>query len=143
MTIRPKRATGLAVAATVIAAPLTLLPLAALAGAAAHHPQQRTVAVTSLSQFRVVLTATRTSKLDATVTAWGYRPGRSGWRLVGTSRIGKAGSWSWYATEVCSLTVSQYRPIPSSAKPSDSITVRLLWGPAVGCLGPYTRHWHS
>jgi hypothetical protein len=46
-----------------------------------------------------------------------------------------------YATEVCSLTVTQLKPEPSSAAPSDTITVRLLWGPAIGCLGPYTMRW--
>jgi hypothetical protein len=31
--------------------------------------------------------------------------------------------------------------LPSSAKNADSITVSLLWGPALGCSVPYTRHW--
>ena len=64
-----------------------------------------------------------------------------GWKLIATKRIGKAASWSWFATDVCSLKVTQFTPEPSSAKPSDSITVNLLSGPAIGCLGPYTRHW--
>ena len=109
--------------------------------APAGHVQRRQVAATELSRFKVVLTATRVSRLDATVTASGYRQTAHGWSLIATQRIGKAGSWSWFATDVCSLKVTQYRPIPSSARPADSITVSLLWGPAIGCLGPYTKRW--
>ena len=53
-----------------------------------------------------------------------------------TKRIGKAASWSWFATDVCSLKVTQFTPEPSSAKPSDSITVNLLWGPAIDAWAP-------
>jgi hypothetical protein len=94
-------------------------------------------------RFTVVLTATRVSRLDATVTASGYRRTARGWKLIATRRIGKPAGWSWFATEVCSLEVTQLRPVPSSARPADSITVSLLWGPAIGCLGPYTRHWRA
>ena len=97
--------------------------------------------MTTLSSFKVVLTATRTADLSATVTAAGYRNTSHGWKLIATKRIGGAGRWSWYATEVCSLTVTQLKPEPSSAAPSDTITVSLLWGPAIGCLGPYAKHW--
>jgi Protein of unknown function (DUF4232) len=111
----------------------------------AAHPQQRQLAVTTLSRFKVVLTATRSPGTRpgpaATVTAAGYRHTPRGWKLIAAKRIGKASGWSWYATEVCSLTVTQLKPEPSSAVPSDTITVRLLWGPAIGCLGPYTERW--
>jgi hypothetical protein len=89
----------------------------------------------------VVLTATRETDGSATVTAVGYRHTSRGWKLIANKRIGKANQWSWYATEVCSLTVTRLKPEPSSAAPSDTITVRLLWGPAIGCLGPYTKRW--
>ncbi len=115
------------------------------ASRAAAHPQQRQLAVTTLSRFKVVLTATRSPGTGpgptATVTAAGYRHTPRGWKLIAAKRIGKASGWSWYATEVCSLTVTQLKPEPSSAAPSDTITVRLLWGPAIGCLGPYTERW--
>jgi hypothetical protein len=45
---------------------LALLPLAGSATGAAHLPQRRQLAVTTLSGFKVVLTATRVSRLDAT-----------------------------------------------------------------------------
>jgi hypothetical protein len=121
------------------------LPLTGSARGAAGHPQRRQLAVTTLSSFKVVLTATRSPGTGpgpaATVTAAGYRHTSRGWKLIATKRIGKANQWSWYATDVCSLTVTQLKPLPSSAAPSDTITVRLLWGPAIGCLGPYTKRW--
>lgn len=55
--------------------------------------------------------------------------------MHGSLTIGKAGRWSWAATDVCSLTATQLKPLPSSAATSDTITVSLLWGPAIGCLG--------
>ncbi len=122
-----------------------VLPLAGSASGAAAHPQRRQLAVATLSSFKVVLTATRSPGPGpgpaATVTAAGYRHTSRGWRLIATKRIGKANWWSWYATEVCSLMVTQLKPLPSSAAPSDTTTVSLLWGPAIGCVGPYTKRW--
>jgi hypothetical protein len=127
-----------ALAATAL---LLVLPLASSATGATQL-QQRQLAVTTLSHFKVVLTATRKAgTLNATVTAAGYRPTSHGWTLIATKQIGKAGFWSWFATEVCNLRVAQFKPEPSSAIPADKITVNLLWGPAIGCLGPYTKHW--
>jgi hypothetical protein len=100
-----------------------------------------------LSNFKVALTATREpgpelgQELNATVTAAGYRRTPGGWKLIATKQIGTAGQWSWYATEVCGLTVTQFKSLPSSAEDSDTITASLLWGPAIGCLGPYTGTW--
>lgn len=110
---------------------------------AAARPQRRQLAVTTLSSFKVVLTATREPGpyAYATVTAGGYRHTQRGWKLIATKRIGRASGWSWYATDVCSLTVTQLKPEPSSAAPSDTITVSLLWGPAIGCMRPDTTHW--
>jgi hypothetical protein len=121
------------------------LPLGGSASGPAAHPQRRQLAVTTLTSFKVVLTATRSPGPGpgplATVTAAGYRHTSRGWKLIATKRISKANRWSWYATEVCSLTVTQLKPLPSSAARSDTITVRLLWGPAIGCQGPYTKRW--
>ena len=125
-----------------------VLALAGATGAAAH-PQHRQLAVTTLSTFKVVLTATRTPGTSpapmATITAVGYRHTAHGWKLIAAKRIGAADSWSWYATEVCSLAVTQTKPGPLSGSPAavpwDSITVSLLWGPAIGCLPPSTTHW--
>jgi hypothetical protein len=126
-----------------------VLPVASSASGATHHPQRRQLAVATLSSFKVVLTATREpgpgpgEQLNATVTAAGYRHTPRGWTLIATKRIGKASQWSWGATDVCSLTVTQLKPLPSSAATSDTITVSLLWGPAIGCLGPSTKSWRA
>lgn len=123
------------------AALLAVLTLAGSAAGATHHAAQRQLAVATLSRFKVVLSATRVSRLNATVTAAGYRRTPHGWKLIAARRIGKAGAWSWFATDVCNLRVAQFKPEPSSARPADSMTVNLLWGPAIGCLGPYTKRW--
>lgn len=127
---------------------MSMLALLATASAAsgaagAPAPQRRLLATTTLSSFRVVLTATRAggSPPSATVTAAGYRPTAHGWKLIAIRQIGRRGAWSWFATQVCSLTVTQLKPRPSSAVKWDTMTVRLLWGPAIGCLKPATERW--
>lgn len=105
--------------------------------------------MTTLSNFKVVLTATRSPGTGpdptATITAAGYRHAARGWKLIATKRIGAPTRWSWHATEVCSLTVTQAKPGPPSGSPAavqwDSITVSLLWGPSIGCVPPITSHW--
>lgn len=153
--------TALACAAAVFLAPAALaappvaaapgraapagLTAASAAGAAAAPAPRRQLAVTTLTSFRVVLTATRGPGSSATVTAAGYRHTPRGWALIAVKQVGAAGRWSWYATQACSLTVTQDKPGPSSGSPAavaqDSITVSLLWGPAIGCLAPATLHW--
>lgn len=150
MLTRPRRTAALTASAVALVA-AAVIPLAgSAASATAHHqaarhaPQHRLLGVTTLSNFRVVLTATKashTSAPSATVTAAGYRHTAHGWKLISVQRIGRPGFWSWFATEVCSLRTAQFRPQPSTATPANSITVKLLWGPAIGCLGPYTRTW--
>ena len=54
------------------------------------------------------------------VTAAGYQQTPGGWKLIATKRIGTAGQWSWYATEVCGLTATQLKPLPSPARPACS-----------------------
>ena len=148
--LSPRRLTGVAALACVAAlTPVAALaatsspsaPRAGAANGASQHPQRRQLAVTTLSSFKVVLTATREPAESATVTAAGYRHTPRGWELIATKRIGNSSRWSWYATEVCNLTVTQLKPLPSSAANSDTITVSLLWGPAIGCLGPYHKSW--
>jgi hypothetical protein len=141
----PRRAAALTASAVALVA-AAVIPLAGSAASATPHhaPPHRLLGVTTLTNFRVVLTATQashTSGPSATVTAAGYRHTAHGWQLISVQRIGRPGGWSWFATEVCSLRTAQFRPQPSTATPADSITVKLLWGPAIGCLGPYTRTW--
>src|SRR5260221_10009038 len=68
-----------------------MLPPAGSASAAAA--QQRQLAVTTLSGFKVVLTATRSPGTGpgpaATVTAAGYRHTPRGWKLIAAKQIGK------------------------------------------------------
>ena len=80
-----------------------VLPLASSAsGAAAHHRQQRQLAVTTLTgSVKVVLTATRSPGTApapmATVAATVYRHTPRGWKLIATRRIGKPGQWFWFS----------------------------------------------
>lgn len=62
--------------------------LASSASGAAAHSQRRQLAVTTLSSFKVVLTATREQDFAATVTAVGYRNTSRGWKLIARKRIG-------------------------------------------------------
>jgi hypothetical protein len=121
------------------------LPLAGSADSAAAHPQRRQLAVTTLSSFKVVLIATRSPGTGpaplATVTAAGYRHTSRGWKLIATKRIGQRSGWFWGPVDVCSLTVTQLKPLPSSAAPSDTITVSLLVTPALGCSKIHTKRW--
>jgi hypothetical protein len=127
---------------------LAVLPSASSATGAATHPQQRQLAVTTLSSFKVVLTATRSLGTApgpmATVTAAGYRHKSRGWKLIATKRIGGAAGWFWGPATVCSLTETQLKPTPTgspSAVTWDSITVSLLETPALGCSKTYTKRW--
>jgi hypothetical protein len=138
-----------ALAATASPAPAAAA-LANSASGAAAHPQQRQLAVTTLSDFKVVLIATREpgpepgENLMATVTAAGYRQTSHGWKLIATKPIGGARGWFWGPSTVCSSTVTELKPTPTGS-PSvvtwDSITVSLLETPALGCSKTYTTHW--
>ena len=90
-----------------------------------------------------MLTATRVGTgLQATVTAAGYQNATGHWKLIGRAQqIGDAGQWFWYSTEVCSLTVTQLKPLPSSAERSDTLTVSLLMTPALGCFPDLSASW--
>jgi hypothetical protein len=111
-------------------------------GATAARPQQRQIAATTLTRFKVVLTLTRVgTSPNATVTAAGYQNVTGHWKLLGSKRIGAAGRWLWYLTDVCGLMVTQLKPEPSSAAPSDNLTVSLLIGPALGCTPNITETW--
>jgi hypothetical protein len=134
------------VAALVTAAGLLTMMMAASA-TGASQPQRRQLAVTTLSDFRAVLTATREPghPLLATVTAAGYQRSGVHWKLISKKRIGKASGWFWFSVETCSLTTTQLKNNTVSPSPpvvtSDSIKVSLLITPAIGCSGTYSKHW--
>ncbi len=129
-----------------VGALLTVVGSAATAAAAsatgASQPQQRQIAVTTLSQFKVVLTITRGPGHPpmGTVTAAGYRRADTHWRLISRKRIGKANGWFWFSTETCSLTTTQFKGV-APTRAVDSITVSLLITPALGCSGPISKQW--
>jgi hypothetical protein len=153
LSLSPRRLAGAAALAGAVAlTPVTALaatgsPAAHVAGATAEganasHPQQRQIAETMLSDFKVVLTATRVGTgLQATVTAAGYQNSAGSWKPIGQKRIGAAGQWFWYSTVVCGLTVAELKPEPSSVAPSDTLTVSLLMTPALGCSGKISVSW--
>jgi hypothetical protein len=110
--------------------------------AATQAAQQRQIGETTLSNFKVVLTATRIGTgYQATVTAAGYQNVAGHWALISRQQIGDTGQWFWYSTEVCGLTVTQLKPLPSSAETSDTLTVSLLMTPALGCHPDLTATW--
>ena len=132
------------VAAVCVAGLLALLSAAGATagGASASPPQQRQIAETTLTSFKVMLTATRVGTgLRATVTAAGYQNSAGRWKLIGQKWIGAAGQWFWYSAAVCGLTVTELKPLPSSAAPSDTVTVSLLMTPALGCSGNISASW--
>src|SRR5215467_4275398 len=104
----------------------------AASGAGVSHPQRRQLAVTTLSDFKVVLTATREPghPLLATVTAAGFRRSGGGWQLIAVKQIGKTSGWFWFSVETCSLTATQLKNNTVSPSPPvvpfDSIKVSLL-----------------
>ncbi len=108
-------------------------------------PQQRQIAATTLSSFKVVLTVTRESGSAsapmATVVATGYRHASGGWKVTASKRIGAANQWFWFPTEVCGLTVTELKPEPSAAATSDTMKVSLLVTPAIGCSKTYAESW--
>jgi len=107
---------------------------------------ERQIAVAALSGFKVVLTATRSpgqSAVTASVSAAGYENTAQGWKLIAVKTIGSPNQWFWYSVTVCGLTVTQLKPEPSSAAPSDTVTVTLLMTPALGCSGAIAEDFGS
>jgi hypothetical protein len=137
----------IAVVGALVSATGLLTTVAAASATGASQPQRRQIAATTLSDFRVVLTATREPghPLLATVTAAGYRRSGSGWTLIATKRIGKASGWFWFSVQTCSLTTTQLKNNTVSPSPpvvaSDSIKVSLLITPAIGCSRTYSQRW--
>jgi hypothetical protein len=145
MMFTPMRRIAVAVALVIAAGLLTTLAAASATGAS--QPQRRQLAITTLSDFKVVLTATREAghPLLATVTAAGFRRTGSGWALIAVKRIGKASGWFWFSVQTCALKTTQLKNNTVSPSPPvvtfDAIKVSLLITPAIGCSGTYSKHW--
>ena len=134
-------------AAAVIIAACLIAAAAAVSAHGATQPQRRQLAVAALSQFKVVLRAIRGGpghRLQATVTADGYRRSGGQWTLIAARRVGPANGWQWSSVNICSLTATQFtnnaQPSPPVI-PSDSMKVSLLLGPALGCSTTYSERW--
>jgi hypothetical protein len=133
-----------ALAGTLVTA-VGLLATAATASATSGGPapQHRQIAVATLSDFQVVITATRVPGFPpaAKVTAAGYRRVGSHWKLMSVKRIG--GRWFWGPVETCSLTTTQLRNFrtPPLVQAVRTITVSLLITPALGCSGTFSESW--
>lgn len=129
----------------VLAAAGLLATVTAAGSAGASQPQRgqhRQIGAAELSEFKVVLTATRGSGQPpgATVTAAGYRRSGAGWTLIAIRRIGAPDQWFWYAVQVCSLRTTEFHGV-SPVRAVDSVTVSLLATPALGCTKPFHEHW--
>lgn len=137
----------IAVATALITAVGLLSMVAEVSATVASQPPRRQLAATTLSDFKVVLTATRELGHPplATVTAAGYSRSGGGWQLIATKRLGKASGWFWFSVQTCSLTTTQLKDNTISASPpvvtSDSIKVSLLVTSAIGCSRAYREHW--
>lgn len=144
MILSPMR--RIAAVCALVAAAGVLCVVAAASATGSSQQQRRQIAVTRLSDFKVVLTATRGSAhpLLATVTASGYRRTGGHWQLISTKRIGDSNGWYWYPVAACSLTATQLKNNTNPSPPVvrfDSIKVSLLITPAIGCSGTYRKHW--
>src|SRR5215510_10592627 len=99
----------IAVAVALVIAAGLLSTVAAASATGVSQPQRRQLAVTTLSDFKVRLTATREPghPLLATVTAAGFRRSGGRWQLIAVKRIGRFSGWFWFSVETCSLKVTQ------------------------------------
>jgi YVTN family beta-propeller protein len=84
-------------------------------GAAATHPQSEQLATTTLGSFQVVLTKVRDTEpgdtSQAEVLARGYVNGNP----LATRQIGDGYGWNWFASGVCSLTITTGTGPPGKA----------------------------
>ena len=131
-----------AMVAALITAAVMLTSGAAFGATGASQPQRRQLAEATLSNFRVVLTATRGpgNPPSATVTATGFRRSHGHWHVISTRRIGRVNGWFWFSVDTCSLTATQFRSLPRTRRVA-SIHVRLLATPSIGCSRIFTENW--
>jgi hypothetical protein len=139
-------ASVLALAPAGAAGPASPSAAAAANAPPASQPQRRQIGVATLTHFKVVLTATRGGpghRLQATVTAKGYRRSDGHWTLIAAKRVGPGNGWEWFSLDTCSLTATQFKPnVPSPPFiPFDSMKASLVLGPALGCSATFSRRW--
>jgi hypothetical protein len=116
------------------------LPLASSGSAAAPHPQSRQLASATLGSFQVVLTKVRDTEPGKTgqaeVLARGYVNGK----LLATRRIGDGYGWNWFASGVCSLTITTGTG-PPPVHVVRQVTAVMLYDPGLGCVSAITKSW--
>jgi hypothetical protein len=107
------------------------------AGAEQAAPARARVAEAQIREMRAVVTATRTSDLNATVRLRVLTRRAGGWHDAGTVVVGKRGGWFWHVASsrgaVCAFSVS--------GTPERTVKLRLLVTPSIGCEAS-TRHFH-
>jgi YVTN family beta-propeller protein len=117
-----------------------VLSLASSGSAAVTHPQSKQLATAALGSFMVVLTKVRDTETGKTgqaeVLARGYVNGK----LLATRRIGDGYGWNWFASGVCSLTITTGTG-PSPVHVVRQITVVMLYDPGIGCVSTITKSW--
>ncbi len=133
-------ASGLLLALTLIATPASARPVTT-----ATAPQPVTLGTTTLTAFKVVIIKKLHGPLNvpgpaATVYARGYKATATGWKLIATKRLGKPGQFLWYATGICTLSVTQTKGA-APAQNYDAAAVTLLYDPAIGCVSTITKTW--
>lgn len=133
-------------AAAVLIVGCVIAAATAISAHGASQPQQRQIGVTTLTNFKVVLTAARGGpghRLQATVTAKGYRRSAGHWTLIAAKRVGPVNGWEWFSVDTCSLTVTQFKPNSPSPPfiPFDSMKASLVLGPALGCSTTFSKRW--
>jgi hypothetical protein len=117
-----------------------LAALSVVAGALAlpvqAAPRPATIGSAATVDFRVVLTARRTSAGDAptaAVTATIYRLGRDSWERTGSRKL--PGTYFWNVVSrrnaVCGLSIA------TAGAAAPQATVRLLVSPSIGCGRAY------
>lgn len=139
-------ASVLALAPARAAGPASRSTAAATNAHGAGQSPKRQIGVTALTHFKVVLTATRGGpghRLQATVTATGFRRSHGHWTLIAAKRVGRVNGWEWLSVDTCSLTATQFKPnVPSPPfVPFDSVKASLVLGPALGCSATFSKRW--
>ena len=135
----------IAVAAALVAAAGLFTTAAAASATGASQPQQRQLATTVLSDFKVVVTATREPGHPplATVTAADFQRSGSHWKLIASKQIGKPSGWFWFSVQTCSLTTTQLKNNTGSSSPPvvtfDAVKISLLISPSIGCSRTYSE----
>jgi hypothetical protein len=140
----PRVAAGVALACSALLVPVAASAASAAPGTPGHraapHPQSRQLATATLGSFHVVLTKVRDTEPGKTgqaeVLARGYVNGK----LLATRRIGNGYGWNWFASDVCSLTVTTGTG-PPPVHVVRQVTAVMLYDPGLGCISAITKSW--